>query len=155
MLKDFMRKKLREQGSRVTAQREAILKIFEEYGDHLGADDVYNLLLKRKKPISKSTVYRTLELLTGIGILRKLEFNGGVYRYELSEPSSNHHHAVCTRCGKIIDLKFEEVSELFKKAEKMGFFVNNYSIILYGLCPSCQENEMKSITEKMDNDESR
>ena len=57
MLKDFMRKKLREQGSRVTAQREAILKIFEEYGDHLGADDVYNLLLKRKKPISKSTVY--------------------------------------------------------------------------------------------------
>ncbi|HCZ05822.1 MAG: Fur family transcriptional regulator, ferric uptake regulator [Thermotogota bacterium] len=140
MLKDVMRKKLREQGNRVTAQREAILKIFEEVGDHLGAEDVYQLLLRRRRRISKATVYRTLELLTSMGLLRRLEPNEGVYRYELAESSSNHHHAICTSCGTIMNIDLKDLENSIQQAaESIGFNMTNYSVVIYGLCPSCQK----------------
>ncbi|MCD6254133.1 MAG: transcriptional repressor [Thermotogae bacterium] len=152
MLKDVMRKKLRERGNRVTAQREAILKIFEEVGDHLGAEDVYQLLMRRRRRISKATVYRTLELLTNMGMLRRLELNEGVYRYELAESTSNHHHAICTSCGTIVNIDLEDLESLTQRAaEAVGFTMTNYSVIIYGICPSCQKKidaESETINSK-------
>ncbi|NLT44913.1 MAG: transcriptional repressor, partial [Thermotogaceae bacterium] len=83
MKKDLLRAELKKRNQRMTAQREYVLRFFlEAETDHLSADEVYQKVQGRKFRISKATVYRTIELLVEIGLLRKIIFRDGVVRYE-------------------------------------------------------------------------
>ncbi len=142
MIYESLRKELRSKKYRMTAQREIVLKIFAESGEkHLGAEDVYRRLIEKRYRISKATVYRTVELLSKLGFLRRLEFGEGVYRYELATPDSEtlHQHIICKTCGEIIEIDEKTVKDLVKSVEaKTGYLINDYDIKFYGLCPRCQ-----------------
>ena len=139
--------RFRRHGLRLTSPREAILNVISENPPHLSADEVFFLVRKRCPAIGLATVYRTLELLTQMGILKKYDFGEGRSRYELSseDESDHHHHLVCTKCGKIVDYSefmIQEV-EFIKQLEaelsrRHNFSIDSHQIYFYGLCPECQ-----------------
>jgi Ferric uptake regulator family len=85
---------LHERGFRLTVQRQKILSIFQTLtqGNHLSAEELHTILQQKRERISLSTVYRTLNLMAKIGLIRELEFAEGHKHYELNQPSSHQHH---------------------------------------------------------------
>lgn len=140
MLKDIY-SRLLQRGHKLTPQRWAIIAIFlMNKGRHLSADDVYSMLRETYPNNGIATVYRTLELLEEIDVLRKVDFGEGRARYELSdEESHNHHHLVCTRCGRITEFEDELLDSLEAAiARKTGFLIRDHEAKFYGVCAQCQ-----------------
>jgi len=141
--------RLREAGFRLTLPREAILDVLMKNLGHLSAEEIFFLVHKKYPGVGLATVYRTLDLLIGMGLLSKFDFGEGRSRYELANqpPKEHHHHLVCSQCGQIIDygdfmereMKFikELEAELFKKYK---FKINSYQIHFSGLCQNCQRS---------------
>jgi len=151
MTLDILRRELKKRGQRITYQREIILKIFmESEGTHLGAEEIYRILLERRSRISKATVYRTLALLADIGILNKIEFGDGIVRYELASfNGKSHNHLICKICGKIVEFESNKVDELMEEiSSKTGYKIDDYQIKLYGICSEC----LKKLNSLDDND---
>ncbi|HDG62347.1 MAG: transcriptional repressor [Thermotoga sp. 4484_232] len=152
MVYDLLRSELKKRKYRMTVQREAVLRVFMESDDkHLGAEDVYRILLGKKYRISKATVYRTIELLTDLGFLRKLDFGDGMYRYEIVERDNAYHqHLICKECGRIVEINDELVKELIERLEKeTGFSIDTHDIKFYGVCSKCKRKMRKSKHTKM------
>jgi Fur family ferric uptake transcriptional regulator len=139
---DYIKKQLHTSGYKLTPQREATVKVLlENEEDHLSAEDVY-LLVKEKAPeIGLATVYRTLELLTELKVVDKINFGDGVSRYDLRREGDNHfhHHLVCIQCGSVQEIKedlLEEVEEIVEL--KYKFKVKDHRLTFHGVCEVCQ-----------------
>lgn len=137
-----LKAELNERGWRLTPQRETILQIFQNLpeGNHLSAEDLYNVLQTQGQPISLSTIYRTLKLMARMGILRELELAEGHKHYELNQPSPHHHHhLICVRCSKTIEFKNDSILKTgAKTAEKEGYHLLDCQLTIHAICPSCQ-----------------
>lgn len=131
----------------MTAARHAVLDVLSASGEHLTADEVFNSARRLYPNLGLATVYRTLELLTRIGLVSKFDTGDDRARYEFADPTGtkgHHHHLVCTSCRKIVDYKdfIKEETELLRRAEeglakKYGFRINSHVIQFYGLCKDC------------------
>jgi len=141
---DLLRTELRRRKQRMTAQRELVLRSFlEADADHLSAEEVYRKVVEKRQRISKATVYRTVDLLAEVGILRKIVFRDGVIRYEIAEGGKHHHHhLICSECGKVTEFSMDLLENLEDVIEKKtGFRINDHQLKFYGLCPSCQRKK--------------
>jgi Fur family ferric uptake transcriptional regulator len=95
--------------------------------------------------IGLTTVYRTLDLMVRMGLIKKFEFGEGQSRYELTwEFKEHHHHLVCLSCGKIIDYNdfIQDEVKFFDKiqkslSEKYKFNIKNHEVYFYGTCKQC------------------
>ena len=134
-------------GFRWTITRKAILDLLSKTSKHMSAQEIYDSLLKLYPGIGLSTVYRTLDLLSRMGLVNKLNIGEGKSRYEYrpGEESEHHHHLICTKCGRIIDYSdfLDEEFHLIRKIEKNlarknDFVVKDYNIDFYGLCKNCR-----------------
>ena len=98
-----LKSELNSRGWRLTPQREKILHVFQNLpeGNHLSAEELYELLENRKEGISLSTIYRSVKLMSRMGILRELELAEGHKHYELHQ--AHHHHIVCVQCNRTIE----------------------------------------------------
>lgn len=113
----------------------------------MSAHEIHGTLLKSYPGIGLSTVYRTLDLLSRMGFVNKLNIGEGKSRYEYrsGEEGTHHHHLICTNCGKIIDYSdfLDEELDLVGKIEKnlaikYDFTVKDHNIDFYGLCKNCR-----------------
>lgn len=132
-----LKSELRQKGFRLTPQRETILRVFQAIpqGKHLSAEDLYNLLQRQGEKISVSTVYRTLNLMARMGILRELELAEGHKHYELNKPSQHHHHLVCVQCHQTIEFKNELISEICgKQAQGVQYELLDCQLTLHAVC---------------------
>ena len=89
---------LREQGYRLTPQRNLIWEVLRDAGRHLTAEEVAAEVRRTLPDVNVSTVYRTLELLVSLDLVVETRLEGSACYYEVS-PEPTHHHFVCTRCG--------------------------------------------------------
>lgn len=140
LLKDIY-SRLLEGGHKMTPQRWAIISIFlMNKGRHLSADDVYGVLKETYPNNGIATVYRTLELLEQIEVLKRLEFGDGRARFELrDEDAHHHHHLVCTACGAITEFEDDLLDSLEAMIErKTGFQIQDHVAKFYGICAGCQ-----------------
>lgn len=145
---DRIKKQLHAQSYKLTPQREATLQVLLEHeADHLSAEDIY-LLVKEKAPeIGLATVYRTLELLSELKIIDKINFGDGVSRYDLRKEGAEHfhHHLVCIECGSVEEIMDDLLGDVEKIVEKeWGFKVQDHRLTFHGLCKSCQEATVKT-----------
>jgi Fur family ferric uptake transcriptional regulator len=140
MKNDQLRKELKERNLRMTPQRDLILRTFEGEEEHLCVEEVYRKVLDRRHRISRATVYRTVELLVEIGLLHKIVFKDGIVRYEpVKRGTHHHHHVVCSKCGRVVELPLdylEELEDLVKN--RTGYTIEDHQLKFYGLCPQCQ-----------------
>jgi Fur family ferric uptake transcriptional regulator len=140
--------RLRQHSCRITVPRQTILDVLSKKEKHLSAEDVFLEVHKRYPDIGLTTVYRTLNLLTQIGLVLKFDFGDGKARYKLSsspKKEGRHHHLVCTKCKRVIDYKdfIDEEEKLFKKtkkvlAKKYNFKITDHFVRFYGLCEECR-----------------
>jgi len=151
---DQIKKQLHSQSYKLTPQRAATVRVLlEREEDHLSAEDVY-LLVKEKAPeIGLATVYRTLELLTELKIVDKINFGDGVSRYGLRKEGAKHfhHHLVCVECGSVEEIENDLLVDVEKIVETdWGFQVKDHRLTFHGVCRNCQEVETKE-KEKVSN----
>lgn len=139
-----LKAELNERGWRMTPQRETILQVFQNLnkGEHLSAEDLYQLLQSQDEKISLSTIYRTLKLMSRMGILRELELAEGHKHYELNQPYPyHHHHLICVRCNKTIEFKSDSILKIGSKtAKKEGYHLLDCQLTIHAICPTCQRS---------------
>lgn len=132
---------LKEKGYKLTPQRRAILNgIIGSEGNHLTAEELYDLVKTDCPEIGLATVYRTVQLLEEMGVVCKLDLDDGRSRYELcqDDESHQHHHLVCNKCGKVIEVQGDLLDEIEQVVEKKyEFTIENHSLKFYGTCKDC------------------
>lgn len=136
-----IKKKLLNKNFKFTFQRESILNtLIENNGNHLSAEEVYDKTREKNPEIGLATVYRTLELLSEIDILQKLNFEDGKIRYEFKDESvHHHHHLICLKCGTVSEFEDDLLDSLEKAIiKKTGFYVINHKLKFYGYCNKCR-----------------
>jgi Fur family ferric uptake transcriptional regulator len=118
----------------MTEQRKTIAKVIADSEDHPSADDVYSRACKIDTNISLATVYRTINLLEGYGIIEKLDFKEGKARYEEKiKQDTHHHHLIDLDSGDIIEFQDKELEELkVKIAKRLGYDLIDHRLELYG-----------------------
>ncbi|VBB06037.1 ferric-uptake regulator [Lucifera butyrica] len=138
-----LREKFRERQYKLTPQRQTILQIFVDHPDkHLSAEDVYDILRQHASDIGLATVYRTLELLSDLDILQKMEFGDGCNRYELNQNNTlhHHHHLICIACGLVKEFEDDLLETLETViARKSNFTITDHQVKFYGYCQECQK----------------
>jgi Fur family peroxide stress response transcriptional regulator len=140
MIKESIIKQLKEKGLKVTPQRLAIIEVLIEQGDlHPGACLVYKEAKKKKKSLSLSATYATLNELSRHGIIKMLQFDKMENRYEGN--LEEHINLICDRCKKILDYKVPMTVDCRGVARKTGFSITDTRLEYYGLCRDCREKE--------------
>jgi Fur family peroxide stress response transcriptional regulator len=136
MTKESIIKRLKEGGLKITPQRLAIIEVLIEKRDsHPGARLIYDKAKKRKKSLSLSTTYATLNELSRHGIIKTLQFDKMEDRYDGN--LEEHLNLVCERCGKILDYEVPPVADQQEIAKKTGFSVTDARLEYYGYCKEC------------------
>jgi Fur family ferric uptake transcriptional regulator len=137
-----IKQELHSEGYKLTPQREATVTVLlENEQDHLSAEDVY-LLVKSKAPdTGLATVYRTLELLSDLKILQKLNFGDGVARYEFRnhDTEHHHHHLVCQSCGSVDEIMEDWLEPIEERvSQDFNFQISDHRLVFYGICHRCK-----------------
>ena len=130
-------KTLLENGHRLTPQRMLVIEVLHNADKHISAEEIYAQLHSRYPYANISTVYRTLELLKKLDLVTETNFGEGRVRYHVAE-KGHHHHLVCNRCGKIIDLE-ESALHPLKDAllQKYDFDADLRHLAISGECRRC------------------
>ena len=143
MTKESIIKQLKENGLKITPQRLAIIEVLLEKKDlHPGARLLYKEAKKKKKSLSLSTTYATLNELSRHGIIKTLQFDKMEDRYE--ENLEEHINLICERCKKILDYNVSIGVDQRDVAKKTGFWITDTRLEYYGLCRECHEEERSS-----------
>jgi Fe2+ or Zn2+ uptake regulation protein len=130
---------LRERGYRLTAPRQAVIDTLAQSDGWLRPETIHQRAQQLTMSIGLVTVYRTLQLLTELGIARRVHTEDGCHGYALAE--HNHgHHLVCKHCQHVIEFPgTEDLQPLMDQLEKTtGFIIQEHVLELAGLCPDCQ-----------------
>jgi Fur family transcriptional regulator, ferric uptake regulator len=129
---------LREQGYRLTPQRNLIWEVLRDAGRHLTADEVASEVRRTLPDVNVSTVYRTLELLVSLDLVVETRLEGAACYYEVShEPT--HHHFVCTRCGLVGHFGDELLAPVHEElSRRKEFAVVEIQVTAFGLCRDCR-----------------
>jgi Fur family ferric uptake transcriptional regulator len=134
---------LKTHGYRSTAQRALILQVLEASQEHLTVAQIADALEERYVPLNRSTVYRTLETLLDIGMIKSSRMGRSTY-YEFLHTGDNHHHLVCTNCHTTVHVHGEDTDAvLTREAAAAGFEVSEIEILVSGLCRSCRKRSGK------------
>ena len=133
---------LARRGVRVTGARRAVLDVLARSPLPLTVSQIHERVgVKRTNVVS---VYRTVNLLAGMGLLRTTDSVRGSRRYELPEEyTGHHHHLICQVCGRIEDLQGcliddQALARLNHRVRSRRHFrVTNHELHLFGLCQEC------------------
>lgn len=129
----------KRKGLSVTYQRLAIYKSLIKSPIHPTADDIFNHVKIDHPTISLATVYKTLETLAENSLISKVTPLHDLARYDGEKEA--HHHLVCVKCKKIIDIHDDSLNGLTLNAEKNNKFeILNYRVQFDGICKECQSN---------------
>jgi Fur family ferric uptake transcriptional regulator len=132
---DFERM-LRGASLRVTAPRIAVLSAVHEH-PHADTDSIIGVVRQNLGAVSHQAVYDVLRALTTAGLLRRIEPQGSVARYE-ARVGDNHHHVVCRSCGAIADVDCAVgAAPCLDASDDHGFAIDEAEVIYWGTCPEC------------------
>ena len=127
----------RERGLTFTHQRRAVLEAVIRSMDHPTAEAIHKMLASRYPSLSRATVYKALDTLAALGVIAKVA-PPGIERVAARYDGhvGRHHHAVCRRCARVIDVEEDEITGL-TLPPATGFQVEDYSINFFGACRTC------------------
>ena len=121
----------------LTPQRRAVLRVITESAGHPTANEIFEAARRELPSISFATVYNSLKYLKEAGLLHEINFGKGSSRYD--RETARHDHAVCSRCGKLVDFDLAETPQLIRAAARRSRFKpESIHLTLVGLCPDCQ-----------------
>ena len=128
---------------RVTRPRIAVLSAVHAH-PHADTDSIIRVVRDDLGDVSHQAVYDVLRALTTAGLLRRIQPQGSVARYE-ARVGDNHHHVVCRSCGAIadVDCAVGHVPCL-TASDDHGFRIDEAEVVYWGLCPDCTTTQLSS-----------
>ncbi|MDY5577868.1 MAG: transcriptional repressor [Lachnospiraceae bacterium] len=128
-----------------TRQRELIETYFQKQGErHVTAEDILTYLKEHDTPVSKATVYRCLEKMLELGIVRKYTVEEGMcacYQYIGEQKTcQEHYHFKCNKCGKLFHVSCSLMNQIQQHVlEEHDFVIDSSKTVFYGLCGNCRK----------------
>ena len=140
---------LKKKGLKTTRERTALFDEIFSAHRHFDAEDLVIRMRERGTKISRATIYRTLEILHGCGLVGRVRLNEEKYRYERLKRGEHHDHLVCTSCGKVVefvDRAIEKRQDAVCRAH--DFRATAHSHQIWGLCGACRARAGKGGNRK-------
>lgn len=132
--------RLRRESRKITGPRAAILDVLRLHRHPLATREIHAELPPAS--CNLATVYRAMQLLEKLGMVKRFELGDGVARYELVEEGDNHHfhHLVCTQCAGVVKIRECFPAEIQERiAARNGFRAVTHRLEFFGVCPRCQK----------------
>jgi Fur family ferric uptake transcriptional regulator len=132
--------RLRDAGHRSGSGRRAVIEVLARHRCLMTAGDILAELQKRDRKVGFATVYRALETLEQLGLVRRVEAGRGSAAYEPVDPSGDHHHhVVCDRCGDVAPFEDEALERTIERlSARLGREIESHEVVLRGLCANCR-----------------
>ncbi len=119
-----------------TPARNAIVQFLSDSNSPVAVNQILEYLRSQNLNTNKVTIYRNIDSMLEEGLINRLEFGEGKYRYELQK--DDHHHLICSNCGRILDISDDFMEEFEKEIKrKTGFLVKSHSLEFFGICKKC------------------
>jgi Fur family ferric uptake transcriptional regulator len=130
--------RLREAGHKLTNARLTVLNVLENNGGHLTSAEVLEQVDKIDSSIGRASVFRTLDLLTSLSIIRPTYMNSSQTPTYVLMPDGHHHHIVCTNCNRIIEFENCGLGTIAAELEeRLHVKLTGHLLEFYGLCDKC------------------
>jgi Fur family ferric uptake transcriptional regulator len=133
---------LASRGYRLTRARRAVLEALLTAGGHISADELFDLLRATGSEVGRMTVYRTLDLLTELGLVRPT-YQGTAAAHYILLVDGHHHHLICTRCHSVVEVDSCIIKDIERRL--MGnseFEVHGHLLEVFGICKACREKSL-------------
>jgi Fe2+ or Zn2+ uptake regulation protein len=134
--------RLAGQDQQYTTNRRAVVDALVTAGAPITLPD----LLQADTTLAQSSAYRSLSVMVGAGVVRRLVHVGDHAHFELAEDlTEHHHHLICEGCGTVVDVTLpDEVETAMDRtfravAEASGFTPNHHAVDIYGTCADCRD----------------
>jgi Fe2+ or Zn2+ uptake regulation protein len=128
---------LRRRGLRATSQRVVMHRLLRDRNRHVSAEELLSEASERLPGVSLPTIYSTLELFEGLGIVRRV--NGGSGTLMWDTRSDAHHHMICRNCGRVEDIETPlDLESARRSAARSGFQPDRAEVVVSGLCADCR-----------------
>ncbi len=135
---------LHTSGYRLTMQRQFVWDTLRQSKKHLSAEDIYGQIRKRYPRFNLATIYRSLEVLEELGLIKQTRIGDRGY-YELVQEGTDHYHLVCDRCGSTLHIEGDHmVPVLHHITEEHDFMVGAADLVVHGRCAKCQAKAARS-----------
>ncbi len=136
---DTLNSELSQQGYKLTRQRRAVVDVVAHARARLSAADVLAKAQRECPDLGLTTVYRTLEILEQMGVIRRVHLDDGCEGFAPAT-AAHGHHLICSACQTTIEFEDCNLNALLKRiADRTGFTVEQHWLELMGLCPQCQK----------------
>ncbi len=124
----------------LTKQREVVLQVIRDADQHMTANEVFFAAKALLPTISFATVYNSLRYLKEAGHIAEIQFGNGASRFD--RMTTRHDHALCTKCGTLVDIEMELPAELLSMATNISKFkTESIELTLRGVCPECARKD--------------
>lgn len=137
---------LRAKGLRVTPQRLAVYEAVDLLNNHPTAEEVSQFIRKKHPDIALGTVYKTLETLAEMDILKRVKTDSGLLRYDAVK--EDHHHIYCAVCDQIEDYHDPELTRMlydyFERHSIPDFSIEDIKLQIVGRYTDNRESVRKS-----------
>lgn len=137
---DHAQRALTAAGHRASGPRTEVLDAVATLGCAATAREIADLLRERDSGVGLASIYRALDLLDRLALVRRLDVGEGVARYEPAHPSGeHHHHIVCDSCGTVEAFEDDALEHAIGRlSERVDFSVAAHDVTLHGECPACR-----------------
>ncbi len=122
---------------RVTPERTAVLEAAYAVNTPFTIDQL-KTYMDDILPVSRVTVYNSLELFFKLGLVIKHPIGGGTFEYEACVQTTTHHHLVCNVCDQVFEFRDASIEKFFTDKKYRKFKMTNCSVLIYGVCNKCQ-----------------
>ena len=134
-----VRRVLGDAGYRSGGAREAVVRLLERQDCCLSAQEIFDRLRSARRPVGIASVYRALDTLAELRLVKRIDAGDGIARYEPLRPDGDHHHhLVCRDCGKVEAFSDAHLERAIDRAAgSSGYAVEEHEVVLTGACASC------------------
>lgn len=137
--------RLRASGFKLTNARLRVLEVLEQSDGHLTSTQILAAVAERDPSIGRASVFRTLDMLTRLAIIRPTYVESSLTPTYVLLPDGHHHHILCTTCDRVIEFEHCDLSDLTRQLEEQyQIEITGHLLEFFARCSSCAQDAVES-----------
>ncbi|MBL8156430.1 MAG: transcriptional repressor [Anaerolineae bacterium] len=131
-------RRLLDAGHKLTHARLTVLRVLEDGGGHMTSAEVLDGVSRLDTAIGRASVFRALDLLTELSIIRPTYIGTSMTPTYVLLPDGHHHHIICTHCHRVIEFEDCGLEQISAELEaRLHVKLSGHLLEFYGLCEAC------------------